>query len=167
LEIENFKSHLLMDENEETAKAKGIIKSIPYITLATSNREGVPWNTPLYFAHDNSYNFYWISSKVSVHSANIEENENVAIVIYDSTLPEGKGAGVYIKARAREVNEEAAIRTALGLLYQRKKKPVPKIDGFVGNSPMRVYMAAPVCVWVNDIKKKLGKDKETRIEIEL
>lgn len=167
LELEDYKGNILMDAAKETLRAKRIIETIPYITLATSNADGIPWNTPLYFAHDQHYNFYWISSQISVHSVNIGENENVAIVIYDSKLPEGKGVGVYIKAKAMALEDAAKIRFALKLIYKRKGKAAPELEEFIGGAPKRVYMAVPSAVWVNDIKTKKGENKEARIEIEL
>jgi len=41
-----------------------------------------------------------VSDKNGQHSKNIAENNRVFIVIYDSTVPEGDGEGVYIQAMA-------------------------------------------------------------------
>lgn len=70
------------DHNE---RAKEIIKEILYITIATTSREGQPWNSPVYSAFDESYNFYWASDQNGQHSKNIAENNKIFIVIYDST----------------------------------------------------------------------------------
>ena len=70
---------------------------------ATSNRKSTPWITVVLFACDKNYNFYWISSRKTVHSVNIEDNEKVALTIYDTTSPAGMGFGVYVKATASVV----------------------------------------------------------------
>jgi Pyridoxamine 5'-phosphate oxidase len=67
-----------------------------YITIATADSNGQPWNTPLYAAYDEHYNFYWASWTESVHSRNIRQNPAVFLVVYDSTVPEGTGEGIYI-----------------------------------------------------------------------
>jgi general stress protein 26 len=79
--------------------AKEIIEKIQYITIATVSKDGEPWNTPVYSAYDEDYNFYWISWKENQHSKNIAENNQVFSVIYDSTVPEGTGEGVYIRQK--------------------------------------------------------------------
>ncbi|MDE1860236.1 MAG: pyridoxamine 5'-phosphate oxidase family protein [Candidatus Micrarchaeota archaeon] len=157
-----------MDKNAETAIAKKMIREMLYITLATSDKKAIPWNTPVFYACDRDYNFYWISSQVCVHSVNIEENENVALVIYDSRVPEGKGVGVYIKAKARLVTDNVEIAKAITLLYRKKGKPAPRLSEFNEGAPRRVYVATPVTVWVNDLKAKGGEEfRYLRLEIQL
>ena len=86
-------------------KAAGIIKKIPYITLATVSDDDQPWNSPLWSAFDKDLNFYWASDAKSVHSTNIRNNSKVFCVIYDSTMAEGTGEGVYFKGSAFELIE--------------------------------------------------------------
>ena len=40
------------------ALAKKIIEEIWYITIATASKNSIPWNSPVYFAYDEDYNFY-------------------------------------------------------------------------------------------------------------
>ncbi|MBI2028282.1 MAG: pyridoxamine 5'-phosphate oxidase family protein [Candidatus Levybacteria bacterium] len=84
-------------KKELNKRAREIIAKILYITIATSTKDGIPWNSPVYSAFDESYNFYWISWLENQHSKNIKDNNQVFIVIYDSTVPEGMGKGVYIQ----------------------------------------------------------------------
>jgi len=93
-----------MNGNEESAKA--ILSQVLYITLATVGPDGLPWNTPVYAAFDEEYQFFWVSASQVRHSQNIKATHRVAIVVYDSTAPAGTGKGVYIEARADEVTEE-------------------------------------------------------------
>ncbi|MBI2327880.1 pyridoxamine 5'-phosphate oxidase family protein [Candidatus Curtissbacteria bacterium] len=37
-------------------KAKQIISKIIYITIATTSKDGQPWNSPVYSAYDDKYN---------------------------------------------------------------------------------------------------------------
>src|SRR3990167_3792180 len=86
-------------------KAAEIIKKIIYITLASVTKDEQPWNSPLYSAYDKDLNFYWGSDWRSVHSTNIRKNNKVFCVIYDSTMAEGTGEGVYFFGKAYELAE--------------------------------------------------------------
>lgn len=68
---------------DKTEKAKKIITSNLYMTIATVTKDGLPWNTPVYYAFDESYAFYWYSRKNTKHSQLIAENSNVAVAIFD------------------------------------------------------------------------------------
>lgn len=147
--------------------AKKIISEIMFITIATSSKDGVPWNSPVYSSYDENYNFYWSSSPEAKHSVNIKENNQVAIVIYDSTDPEGTGRGVYIKAIAHEVMDEKEIEKALGLLYGRKNKNPKPIMDFIGDSPRRVYQAVPQKFWINETQKVNDFPVDVRAEVDI
>ena len=88
-----------------TYRAKEIIDKIAYATIATSSPDGQPWNSPVYYNHDEKMNIYWVSDKNGQHSKNIKENSRVFIVLYDSTATEGEGVGVYIQAVASQVTD--------------------------------------------------------------
>ncbi len=167
-ELKTAIGHETMNRPDEIEKAKKLIKKIIYITLATSNKKHVPWNTPLFCAYDDDYTFYWLSARHCVHSFNIAENENVALVIYDSTVPEGEGFGVYIEAKAIVVDDPVEIKRALKLLQERGGKPMPSVEEASGSALRNVYKAVPTTIWVNDIKeKKDAKLKSVRLEIKL
>ena len=90
-------------------RAKSEIERIFYITIATSNKKGEPWNSPVYSVFDKDYNFFWVSWSENQHSKNIRENESVFIVIYDSTSPEGTGFGVYMKGKAFQLEKKSFV----------------------------------------------------------
>ena len=155
---------------EKLAKrAKGIISKIQYITIATSSKEGIPWNSPVYSAFDEDYSFYWASWKENQHSRNIAENNQVFLVIYDSTVPEGTGEGVYIQAKAHMLAEEKEIEKALSHLYRRKGEDPNKREAkeFLGGYPRRVYKAVPEKVWLNDVGEINGNYIDKRVEVKL
>lgn len=154
-----------MEDNK--AKAKRIIEKILYITIATASKDGAPWNTPVYSAFDENYNFFWASDKNSVHSKNISENNRVALVIYDSTVPEGTGEGVYVQAKAFELTDGNEIKHALDCLDGRVGKKPHSPSQFLGNMPRRVYKAVPEKFWVNDDGEVNGNYIDIRIEVDL
>ena len=151
-----------------TDRAKKIIEQILYITLATVSKDGTPWNTPVYSAFDDNYNFYWISWTKNQHSKNIKDNNQIFIVIYDSTAVEGQGHGVYIRAKAHELGNGKEIEHALKYLDGRiNKLGRHKISQFQGSKPRRIYKAVPEKVWVNTDFRVNGEFVDDRIEITL
>lgn len=156
-----------MNLSKLTTQAKKVISDILYITIATCDKNGQPWNTPVYSAFDKSYHFYWASWNKNQHSKNIKENKNVFVVIYDSTVPEGAGFGVYMRGRARqlEAKDIGEIVKALKLLYSRTSKKHRKPEEFLGLLPRRIYTFTPEQVWVNDEGTVKGNFVDSRIDI--
>ncbi len=139
-----------MENLEE--KAKEIIEKIPYITIASITPEGKPWNSPVYAVPDDKYNFIWNSSAESQHSKNIRANGNIFIVIYDSTVLEGAGCGIYIEAEAKELGGQE-LEDAIKVFYAKKNKtPVPTSE-FLAPSLRRMYMAVPKKISINRFEK--------------
>lgn len=151
--------------NYHTARAKEILEKIIYATVATVSSDGQPWNSPVRHVYDRELNIYWFSDKESQHSRNIRENENVLIVIYDSTVPEGDGEGVYIQAKAHELNDPKVVSFARRI----KKGPgLDEPDDFIGDAVRRVYKAIPQKIWTNDAEIHDGTFiKDYRVEIPL
>jgi len=139
------------DIKELTIHAKEVIEKIPYITIATSTKDAEPWNSPVYSAFDQDFNFYWASWIQNQHSKNIKENGRVFIVIYDSTVPPGTGFGVYFKGIAKELSENhiEEIKKAKGLLAKRVNKTPRKVEEYLGEYPRRIFKFTPEKIWVN------------------
>ena len=89
------------------AAARAIIDSSLYMVLATADRTGRPWASPVYFAPDGYRAFVWVSKPGARHSVNIEERAEVGIVIFDSSVPISSGEGVYVSATAEQVTGDA------------------------------------------------------------
>ena len=152
---------------DNVAKAKEIISKILYITIASVTKDGEPWNTPVYSAFDENYNFYWASWKENQHSKNIVENPNIFIVIYDSTAAESTGRGVYIKAKAYALTDPKEIEHAAKYTYGRKSKQPRSAKEFLGEYPRRMYKAVPEQVWMNVASEVDGNFVDKRVEIRL
>ncbi len=132
-------------------QAYEIINRILYITIASASLDGQPWNSPVYSAFDKDFNFYWASDKNSQHSENLRSNNRTLLVVYDSTVPEGTGEGVYIQATVQELNDEEEVLSALKILDDRVGKTMARdFKDFSGEAVRRVYKATPLKVWVND-----------------
>jgi nitroimidazol reductase NimA-like FMN-containing flavoprotein (pyridoxamine 5'-phosphate oxidase superfamily) len=100
------------EQREPAVIAKEIVDATLYMVLATADPSGQPWATPVYFAHRDYREFFWVSQPDATHSVNLRDRREVGIVIFDSTQPINTGAGVYISGVAREL---PAHETAEGL----------------------------------------------------
>jgi nitroimidazol reductase NimA-like FMN-containing flavoprotein (pyridoxamine 5'-phosphate oxidase superfamily) len=145
--------------------ARSIIESNAYMTLATADASGLPWATPVWFAHAavDGDEFIWISRPGARHSQNIAARPEVAIAIYDSTVPEGEAAAVYVEAVAAEVadDERAA---ALAVFNERSEarglRPWQGSD-VTGFAPHRLYRATATAEFVlgeSDERVPVGGD---------
>jgi general stress protein 26 len=148
-------------------KAKEVIDRIKYITIATVDENGQPWNTPVAsFRFDDDYTFYWASWTDNQHSKNIRSNGKAFIAIYDSTPADDKPAdGVYIQAEVTELNDEQEVMQA-ALVF--KGDPYNPSDGkqYLGDYPRRIYKAVPQKIWVNSDSEVSGNFVDTRVEAE-
>jgi len=148
-------------------RAQAIIFRILYATIATADPNGRPWISPVYCAFDAAYNFYWISARTALHSMNIQNNPAVALVIYDSTAPEGTGEGVYVRAKAYEINEVREIAHGLAVLNARAARVIRTHQEVADRSPKRLYKAEPEEVWMNTDRDIEGFVVDCRIPIDL
>jgi hypothetical protein len=119
------------------------------ITIATVGKDGQPWNTAVFGAYDDEGNIYWGSHVNAQHSKDARDNGKVFLVIYNSTVPAGKGIGVYIKANCVELDDPTEIALAHNLLQARRIIPYWKLEDVRGDSPVRLYKAMPEQVWTN------------------
>lgn len=149
-------------------RIKEIISEREYITIATVDGDGQPWNSPVYSAFDDKYIFYWGSHKDAQHSKNIAQNNKVFLVIYDSTVTPGKGEGVYIKAIALPIADVKEKDKAHSLIQERRD-PIPywRRDEFDGETPLALYKAVPVEIWTNDSDRKDGHYIDVREIVKL
>ena len=102
------------DRQDLGALVRGIVDSNLYMTLATSDAEGRPWASPVWFAHEGYRDFLWVSRPEARHSRNIKIRPEVSLVVFDSTAAPGDAAAVYAEGRGEELEGdelERAIRT--------------------------------------------------------
>ena len=140
---------------------------VPYMTLATADASGQPWNSPLFTAHDEHYNFYWTSPARAHHSQNILTNNKIFLVIFSSQAIEGASEGVYIKARGQLVEDSNETQQALKLLAQRAGKSAEAMNQLFDGDGLRVYKAVPEQFWINITQEVGGKFIDERVEIKL
>jgi pyridoxine/pyridoxamine 5'-phosphate oxidase len=106
-------------DGQTAAAARSIIDEIAFMTLATVDGDGVPWASPVWFAHADYADFLWISRLETRHSQNIVSNPRIAIVIFDSRTPIDTGRGVYLEAKASEVVDDAEVARIMAVFSER------------------------------------------------
>lgn len=148
-------------------RAKEIIEQIQYVTIASVDKDGMPWNAPVFTAFDEQYNFYWGTHKESQKAQNIDRKPDVFLVIYNSTVPAGTGEGVYIKATAEQLTEPDEVRRVFDLLKSRHATSFWDFAAVSEGGPIRLYKATPQKAWMNDDGHKNGHYIDIRTEVEL
>ncbi len=144
-------------------KGKKILEQIRYATISSVGSDGQPWAAPVWYIF-NEDTIYWWSPVESQHSKNISVNPNVYITIFDSTVPEGDGLGLYLKAEAQQVSDNE-LETVI-TLYNASTK-IFKLDqkNCSGNAPTRLYKATITKRWVNDGVERHGFYTDQRVSL--
>jgi uncharacterized protein YhbP (UPF0306 family) len=107
-----------MNNEPDLAAAKELVDASLYMVVSTADRTGQPWASPVYFAHSGYREFFWVSEPDATHSRNLRDRREVGIVIFDSSVPIGKGQGVYVLGVGREL---PAHETAEGIKVYSKR----------------------------------------------
>lgn len=124
-------------------EAVRILQENVYATMSTVGKDGVPRVTPLFLSWDSNFDLYWISPKNSWHSANIRANDRVSFVWFNSQSPKWTGVGVYLLAKAQELEDLEEIQKGIGLEYKKLDEKSPEARDFMGEL-YRVYRAIPL-----------------------
>lgn len=122
--------------------ARGVIDTNRYLTLGTTEPDLRPRVSPVYFTHVGYRTFYWVSSPEARHSANVSARPDVAVVIYDSSVPIGYGRAVYVGARASVVADDDLARdcdVAFASVSDEAKSFQPQ--ELTGEAALRLYRA--------------------------
>jgi nitroimidazol reductase NimA-like FMN-containing flavoprotein (pyridoxamine 5'-phosphate oxidase superfamily) len=129
------------------SRAEAVIAANKYLTLATVDRDGRPWATPVYFTPDGHEHFYWASSPDAQHSRNIAANPDVTMVIFDSTVAIGDGQAVYLTAHAQVVPDDELVDRAK--FYSGRYPELRKFsaDEFREPADLRLYRATVTAAW--------------------
>lgn len=131
-------------------RARALIDGNAYMTIASADAAGVPWASPVWFAHHRYADFLWVSHPDARHSYNVAARAEVGIVIFDSTVPEGSADAVYLEATAAEAAEEELgelMRIFSTRSTDRGGAPWTAAD-VTGVAPHRLYVARAVASFV-------------------
>jgi nitroimidazol reductase NimA-like FMN-containing flavoprotein (pyridoxamine 5'-phosphate oxidase superfamily) len=92
-----------MSAGDLEAVARGVFAGNRYMTLGTADERGHPWVSPVWFARAGYDELFWVSSPQARHSRNIAARPQISIVVFDSQVPVGSAAAVYMQATAHEL----------------------------------------------------------------
>lgn len=115
------------------------LKATDFCSIATVDEKGV-WSSPVYFAWDKEYNFYFISQMPSRHMQNLKKNNRIAVSIY-KTEQRGDVLGVQLGGTAKILSEtdgKEEIQHAYDTYYGRAGHG-PDVQGYI-NNPTWLYV---------------------------
>lgn len=142
------------------------LTATPYAVIATVGPEGKPWNTPVVVRFDNQGGMYWVSACTSQHSANIRQNPHIFVIVFDSSVPEGEGTGLYMRMYAQEVTTIGAIKRAMATYDTSFFEHPFAHEQFLGKCPQRMYRAEIEEVWQNTAGLERGHYADIRVPID-
>jgi hypothetical protein len=149
--------------------ARTIIDSNSYMVLGTADPTGHPWVTPVWFASEDYTHFHWVSSPEARHSENIAARREVAITIFDSTVPVGSAQAVYMAGSAEELTG-AELDGGIGMFGRVSEAKIGRkwtLDDVVSPSLFRLYRATVsehyVLIAGRDPELGTGVDRRERV----
>jgi nitroimidazol reductase NimA-like FMN-containing flavoprotein (pyridoxamine 5'-phosphate oxidase superfamily) len=161
-----------MSQDALGSHARSVIDANRYMVLGTVDETGHPWVTPVWFASEDHWDFYWVSSPDSKHSGNLAAHPEVAITIFDSSVPVGGAQAVYMKGVAKELTGDE-LEPGLEVFDRVSRKDIGRewrLDDVQGPSPFRLYRATASEHWVlipgRDPERGSGVDRSERVSID-
>jgi uncharacterized protein YhbP (UPF0306 family) len=152
--------------------ARTIIDSNSYMVLGTADQAGHPWVTPVWFASEEYTHFHWVSSPEARHSQNIAARREIAITIFDSTVPVGSAQAVYMAGTAEELTGDDLDRgiEVFGRVSGAKIGRAWTLDDVQPPSLFRLYRAAVsehyILIAGRDPELGTGVDRRERVSLE-
>jgi nitroimidazol reductase NimA-like FMN-containing flavoprotein (pyridoxamine 5'-phosphate oxidase superfamily) len=152
--------------------ARGVIDANRYMALGTADEAGHPWVSPVWFASEDYRTFHWVSSPDAKHSRNLATHPEVAIAIFDSSVPVGGAQAVYLKGVAKELTD-AELRDGLEVFDRVSRKDIDRgwdLNDVQGSAPFRLYRATVTESWVlipgRDPERGSGVDRSERVSLD-
>lgn len=141
-----------MTTTDNNAHARTVLDGTTYAVLATADADGIPWATPVWFAHDHLERLYWLSWPGSRHSRFIEQCPEIALTVFDTTAVRNEGTAFYVRVRACQV-PRAHLAAGLAVLNRRLlTQGVAEVtpERVTGEARLRRYVARITEAWVLD-----------------
>jgi hypothetical protein len=152
--------------------ARSVIDANRYMALGTADEAGNPWVSPVWFASEDYRNFHWLSSPDAKHSRNLAVHAEVAIAIFDSSVPVGGAQAVYMKGQARELTG-AELEQGLEVYDRVSRRDVGRgfgLDDVQGSALFRLFRATVSEHWVlipgRDPDRGSGVDRSERVSLD-
>ena len=122
-----------------------------FLTLATSNKKGVPLTHPIAYVNIGPI-VYFSTSKITRKVKNIKENPNVAYSVYDATEYLYEIKSIQMEGKALIVDNEKESQDIFKLL----NKKFPTIE-YMGQSEDTIFIKIlPKVCYFSDYLKRFG-----------
>jgi nitroimidazol reductase NimA-like FMN-containing flavoprotein (pyridoxamine 5'-phosphate oxidase superfamily) len=124
--------------------AREVLDATAFVVLATADADGTPWASPVWFAHEDFREIFWVSSPDARHSRNIAARPRIAMVVFDSTVVPNTGQAVYMSATAEQVRDPGEIERGMAVFSReavRQELGEWGIDRVSGEARLRLYRA--------------------------
>lgn len=159
-------------DSELADHVRDVIDANRYMTLGTADEAGQPWVSPVWFASEDYHSFHWLSSPDAKHSRNLGVRPEVAIAIFDSSVPVGGGQAVYMTGEAEELAGTALVQ-GLEVFDRVSREDIGRgwgLDDVQGSALFRLYRAMVTDHWVlipgSDPERGSGVDRSERVTLE-
>jgi uncharacterized protein YhbP (UPF0306 family) len=157
---------------ELAGHARRVIDANRYMALGTADEAGHPWVSPVWFASEDYRNFHWVSSPDAKHSRNLTTHPEIAIAIFDSSVPVGGAQAVYMKGVAKELTG-AELEQGLEVFDRVSRQDIGRafgLDDVQGSALFRLYRATVSEHWVliagRDPERGSGVDRSERVSLD-
>lgn len=149
-------------------RAKELIYTSRHISLATTNADGSPHNSPVKFLYDEKLeNIYWDSNIEALHSQNILRTGQIFAVLFDRI----EFGGVFIKCVEGHILDGKELEVGLEIVNSsREKEGKEKItlDYYSKESVQKMWSAKITNLWINmpvrDEKGFILRDERVELE---
>jgi uncharacterized protein YhbP (UPF0306 family) len=152
--------------------ARSVIDANRYMALGTADEAGHPWVSPVWFASEDYRNFHWVSSPDAKHSRNLAAHPEIAIAIFDSSVPVGGAQAVYMKGVAKELMG-TELERGLEVFDRVSRQDIGRafgLDDVQGSALFRLYRATVSEHWVlipgRDPDRGSGVDRSERVALD-
>jgi predicted pyridoxine 5'-phosphate oxidase superfamily flavin-nucleotide-binding protein len=152
--------------------ARSVIDANRYMALGTADEAGSPGVSPVWFASEDYRNFHWVSSPDAKHSRNLAAHPEVAIAIFDSSVPVGGAQAVYMTGVAEQLTG-AELDQGLEVFDRVSRRDTGRAFGLEdvqGSARFRLYRATVSEHWVlvpgRDPDRGSGVDRSERVSLE-
>jgi len=130
-------------------RAKELILTSKHISLATSNTDGSPHNSPVKFLYDKKLeNIYWNSNVEALHSQNILRTGQVFGVIFDRI----EIGGVFMTCEQGHALEGKELEVGLEIVNSARVEEGQQemsLDYYAAESSQRLWSARISKLWIN------------------
>ena len=130
-------------------RAKELIYTSRHISLATTNADSSPHNSPIKFLYDEKLeHIYWDSNIETLHSQNILRTGQIFAVLFDRM----ENGGVYIKCEGGHILDGNELEVGLEITNSfRTKEGQQKInlDYYSAGSVQKMWSAKITNLWIN------------------